>query len=78
MKQNWGYESRFGVVISNQPYWNFHGFLSAWGDLLSFSVPGGQKELLGCCLLGGISTQADTNLFSRVYYSLQNKVIQEV
>ena len=28
-------------------------FLSAWRDLLSFSVPRGQKKLLGCALLGG-------------------------
>ena len=34
-------------------------FLSALGDL-RFSVPGGQKKLLGCGLLGEISTQADT------------------
>ena len=35
------------------------GLLAYFGDLLSFSVPGGQKKLLGCGLLGGISTQAD-------------------
>ena len=29
------------------------------GGLVKISVPGGQKKLLGC-LLGGISTQADT------------------
>ena len=23
------------------------GFMSTWGDLLSFSVPGGQEKLLG-------------------------------
>ena len=32
-------------------------------DLLSFSVLGGQKKLLGCGLLGGISTQTDTMLY---------------
>ena len=38
------------------------------GDLLSFSVPGGdRKRLLGCGLLVGISTQADpTVTFSNV------------
>ena len=41
MGQNWGCESRFDAIISNQPYWNYHDFLSACGDLLSFSVPGG-------------------------------------
>ena len=35
------------------------GLLAYFGDLLSFSVPGGQKKLLGCGFLGGISTQAD-------------------
>ena len=45
-------------------YWNFQGFLSAWGDYLSFSVPWRQKKLLGCGLLRGrISTQADTMLY---------------
>ena len=34
--------------------------MSAWGDLLSFSVPGGQKKLLSCDLVRGISTEADT------------------
>ena len=34
--------------------------MSAWGDLLSFSVPGGQKKLLSCSLVGEISTQTDT------------------
>ena len=36
------------------------GLLSAKGDLLSFSVPGGQRTLFGCSLLVGISTQANT------------------
>ena len=35
------------------------GLLAYLGDLLSFPVPGGQKKLLDCGLLGGISTQAD-------------------
>ena len=39
MGQNWGYENLFDVIISNQPYWNYHSFLSAWVDLLPFSVP---------------------------------------
>ena len=39
MRQNRGYESRFDVIMSNQQYWNYDGILSAWGDLLSFSVP---------------------------------------
>ena len=34
--------------------------LPRWRHLLLFSVPGGQKNLLGCGLLGGSSTQADT------------------
>ena len=33
MGLNWRYESRFDVITSNQSYWNYHGFLSAWGDL---------------------------------------------
>ena len=32
MSQNWGYESRFDVIISSQPYWNYHGFLSPLGN----------------------------------------------
>ena len=36
------------------------GFFVCLGDLLNFSVRGRQKKLLGCSLLGGISTQADT------------------
>ena len=50
--QNWEYESRFDLIISNQPYWNFHGFLFSWWDLLGFPVPWGTEKLLGCCLLG--------------------------
>ena len=30
------------------------------GIIRAFCLPGGQKKLLGCGLLGGISTQADT------------------
>ena len=51
MRQNWEYESRIAVIISNQPYWTYHDFLFALGDLLSFSVPWGHKKFLGCCLL---------------------------
>ena len=29
--QNPGYESRFDAIISNHPYWNYHGFSSDWG-----------------------------------------------
>ena len=33
--------------------WNYLGFLSTWGDFLSFSVPwGDRKKMLGCGLLG--------------------------
>ena len=56
MSQNWGYESRFDVIISSQPYWNYHGFLSPLGDWCLRE----QKKLLDCHLLGGISTLADT------------------
>ena len=41
-------------------YQNYHCFLSASGDLLSFLMFEGQKKLLGCGLLGEISSQADT------------------
>ena len=41
------------VIVTCATRWNYQGFLSAWGDLLSFSVPKGQKKLLGCGLLGG-------------------------
>ena len=35
--------------------------LSVWGDLLSFSFPGGtEKKLLACRFLVGIGTQTDT------------------
>ena len=34
--------------------------LFVWLEGLSFPVHGGQKKFLGCGLLGGISTQADT------------------
>ena len=43
--------TRASLVYSK--YWDYQGFLSAWGDLLRFSVPGAQKKLLGCGLLGG-------------------------
>ena len=37
------------------------GLFVCLGDLFSFSVPEGQKKLLGCGLLGGqMSTQVDT------------------
>ena len=63
MGQNWGYESGFYVIISNQPYWNYHGFCLSGGPCKVFQCPGGQRKLLHCCLLVGISTQADTELF---------------
>ena len=56
MSQNWGYESRFDVIISSQPYWNYHGFLSPLGNWCL----GEQKKFLNCHLLGGTSTLADT------------------
>ena len=62
MVQNWDYESRIAVIISNQSYWTYHSFLSALRDLLSFSVPWGHKKFLGCCLLTGISTHKATML----------------
>ena len=40
--------------------WNYQGFLSAWEDLLNFPVIKGSKKLLGCGLLGKISTHIDT------------------
>ena len=43
----WGYKSRFDVITSNKPYWNYHGFLSAWGVLLNFSVPRGTENIAG-------------------------------
>ena len=55
-----------GLTISkcySSKYWSCHGFLSATGDLLRFSVLGlgGQKKMLGCGLLGGDhSTQGGT------------------
>ena len=36
MRLNGGYKSRFDVILPNQPYWNHHCFLSAWGGLLQF------------------------------------------
>ena len=30
---------------SNPAYWNYQGFLTAWGDLLSFSVPGWTEKI---------------------------------
>ena len=44
--------------------------MSAQGDLLRFSVHGGQKKLLGCGLLGGISTQVDTMLSNELNFSV--------
>ena len=38
MGLNWRYESRFDVITSNQSYWNYHGFLSAWGDLPAWEI----------------------------------------
>ena len=36
------------------------GFFVCLEGPVKFSVPGGQKQMLGCGLLGEISTQADT------------------
>ena len=44
--------------------------MSAQGDLLRFSVHGGQKKLLGCGLLGEISTQVDTMLSNELNFSV--------
>ena len=40
------------------------------GDLINFSVPGGQKKLLDCCLQGEIGAQADTmaTIISSLYF----------
>ena len=35
------------VLYTCSKYWNYQGFLTAWGDLLRFSVPGGTKEIAG-------------------------------
>ena len=34
-------------VSCETTYWNYLGFLSAWGDLLSFSVPRGTEKIAG-------------------------------
>ena len=49
--------------MSCATYWNYKGFLPAWENLLSFSVPGGTEKVDGLCLLGVISTQADTTSY---------------
>ena len=46
MLQNLGYESRFDVFTSNQPFLNYFGFLSAKWDLLSFSVSRKTEEII--------------------------------
>ena len=60
IEQKWWYESRFAVIISSQPYWNYHGFLSALGELSSFSVPERAEKIGGLLFAGGMSTQTDT------------------
>ena len=56
---NGRYESRFMIIISNQVY---RAFLSAKGDLLKCSVPGGEKNswVIVDRGGGGVSTQFDT------------------
>ena len=44
--------------------------MSTWRDLLTFSVPAGQKILLGCALARGISTQAETMMLSMILLSM--------
>ena len=44
MGQNRGYERILDIIISSQPYWNYHGFLSVTVDLLGFSVPWGDSK----------------------------------
>ena len=39
--------------MSCAAFWKYKGFLPAWEDLLSFSVPGGPQKINGLCLLGG-------------------------
>ena len=48
------------LLLNIAKYWNYRGFLSAWGDLLCFSVPGGTRNIAGLWFARGISTQADT------------------
>ena len=61
MEQNWGYESRFDVITSNQPHWNYHsGFVCVVWLVKYFISWGDRKKLLACSLLVGISVQADT------------------
>ena len=40
------------------------------GIIRAFCLPGGQKKLLGCGLLGGISTQVDTMLSNELNFSV--------
>ena len=65
------YESRFDEIISNQPYWNYHDiwYFVCLGDLLSFSVPGGDRKNLWVvvCKEGAVSTQADTMVFLKFF-----------
>ena len=70
MGQNWGYESGFDIIISNQPYWNYNGFLTAWRDLTSFSAPAGIEEIAGLLFARGISTQADS--IAKICYKVLN------
>ena len=44
---------------------NYQGFLSAWGDLLCFPVPGGSEKIAGLWFARGISTQPDTMTVAR-------------
>ena len=46
--------------MSYATYWNYKGFLPAWENLQSFSVPGATGKVDRLCLLGVISAQADT------------------
>lgn len=62
MGQDWVYERRFDVIISNHPYWNYHGFFSALrvGGTWVFQCLGVHKKLLDCRLQGKNNTQGDT------------------
>ena len=67
----------FNVIISNQPYWSYHGFLCFWGGKLLKFLKVFQKKCWVFVCYGGISTQADTmtnifNLFLAFFLKVGN------
>ena len=58
--QNRRYESKFDVIISNQPYWSHNGFLSVQKNLLSFSMPGRDRKIAGLLFARGVRIHTDT------------------